>query len=260
MKMARNIERRLEGMMEGFFAKVFRSGLQPVEVGRKIAREMDANRTISVAKVFVANDFRIVMGSDDYGRFSQMEAGLVKELSELVIEQAKINRWNLMGMPKISFVEDESIGKGEFRIDSSLTADPDQPALAPVMTREPDRDNPESTGAISLDTANKLGLAQTNAQLLILDDDGTPSEAISITRAPVVVGRLSTNDVVVSDPNVSRRHAEITRNRGRWAIVDLGSTNGTTVNGKVVKEHNLRDGDRLGFGTSEMIFKLTGSS
>src|SRR5918999_323123 len=120
MKMARNIERRLEGMMEGFFAKVFRSGLQPVEVGRKIAREMDANRTISVNKVFVANDFRIVMGSDDYGRFSQMEAGLVKELSELVIEQAKINRWNLMGMPKISFVEDESIGKGEFRIESSL--------------------------------------------------------------------------------------------------------------------------------------------
>jgi hypothetical protein len=260
MKMARNIERRLEGMMEGFFAKAFRSGLQPVEVGRKIAREMDANRTISVNKVFVANDFRVVMGSEDHQRFSQMEAGLVKEFSDLVIEQAKLNRWNLMGMPKISFVEDESIGKGEFRVESSLTADADQPAVAPVMTREPDRADPESTGAISLDTANKLGLAQSPAQLLVIGDDGTPTEAISITRTPVVLGRLSTNDVVVSDPNVSRRHAEIDRGRGRWTIVDLGSTNGTIVNGKVIKESNLHDGDRLAFGTSEMIFKLTGSS
>ena len=258
MKMARNIERRLEGMMEGFFAKVFRSGLQPVEVGRKIAREMDANRTISVNKVYVANDFRVVMGSEDHERFKQMEAGLVKELSDLVIEQAKLNRWNLMGMPKISFIEDERIGKGEFRVDSSLTADPDQPAPS-VMTREPDESDPNATGAISLDTANKLGLTQTAAQLLVVGDDGHPSEAISITRTPVVVGRLSTNDVVLSDPNVSRRHAEIDRNRGRWTVTDLGSTNGTTVNGRAVKEHNLRDGDRLGFGTSELIFKLTGS-
>jgi Protein of unknown function (DUF3662)/FHA domain len=259
MKMARNIERRLEGMMEGFFAKVFRSGLQPVEVGRRIAREMDANRTISVNKVFVANDFRVFMGTDDYGRFSQMESGLVNEFSDLVIEQAKLNRWNLMGMPKVAFIEDEGMGKGEFRVESSLTADPNQPAPA-VMTREPDHSDPESTGAISLDTANKLGLSQTPAQLLVIGDDGTPTEAISITRTPVVVGRLSTNDVVLSDPNVSRRHAEIDRSRGRWTVTDLGSTNGTTVNGKAVKENNLHDGDRLGFGTSELIFKLTGSS
>jgi Protein of unknown function (DUF3662)/FHA domain len=258
MKMARNIERRLEGMMEGFFAKVFRSGLQPVEVGRKIAREMDANRTISVNKVFVANDFRVFMGPEDYERFTQMESGLVKELSELVIEQAKLNRWNLMGMPKIAFIEGERFGKGEFRVESSLTADPNQPAPA-VMTREPDQSDPESTGAISLDTANKLGLSQTAAQLLVIGDDGNPTEAISITRTPVVIGRLSTNDVVLSDANVSRRHAEIDRSKGRWTITDLGSTNGTTVNGKAVKEHNLRDGDRLGFGTSELIFKLTGS-
>ena len=257
MKMARNVERRLETMMEGFFAKVFRSGLQPVEVGRKIAREMDANRTISVSKVFVANDFRVVMGPDDYGRFTQMEAGLKRELSELVIEQAKLNRWNLMGMPKIEFVEDENMGKGEFRVDSSLTADPDSVAPS-VSTREPREDDLESTGAISSDTADRLGLAQTPAQLLVLDDDGTPREAISITRTPIVVGRLSSNDVVLSDANVSRRHAEITRNRSRWTLTDLGSTNGTSVNGKLIKEQNLKDGDRLGFGTSELIFRLAG--
>ena len=90
---------------------------------------------------------------------------------------------------------------------------------------------------------------------LDLDDDGKPKERISITREPVVIGRLSSSDVVLSDPNVSRRHAELRRDSGRWTLVDLGSTNGTLVNGKLAKEHALKDGDRIAFGTSELLFK-----
>ena len=134
MKVARSIERRLEGMVEGFFAKVFRSGLQPVEVGRRILREMDEGRTVSVNRTYAPNEFRIFMGEEDHERFSQMESGLVREFSEIVIEQAKQERWNLMGMPRITFVETEEMGKGEFKVEASLTADPDGPAPN-VMTR-----------------------------------------------------------------------------------------------------------------------------
>ena len=258
MKVARSIERRLEGMVEGFFAKVFRSGLQPVEVGRRILREMDEGRTVSVSRVYAPNEFRIFMGSEDLERFTQMESGLVKEFSELVIEQAKHDRWNLMGMPRIAFVENESMGKGEFRVEASLTSDPDGPAPN-VSTKPPSAADPGATGAISSDTANRLGLARAPAELVVVDENGQDKERISITRTPIVIGRQATNDVVLSDPNVSRRHAELRRNNDDWTLVDLGSTNGTTVNGRTGREHSLTDGDRLGFGTSELIFRTSGS-
>jgi hypothetical protein len=255
MGVAKGIEQRLEGLVEGFFAKVFRSGLQPIEVGRRILREMADGKTVSVNRVYVPNEFHVLMGSDDYSRFSQMESGLAREFSELVIDSAKENRWNLMGIPNITFEEVESIGKGEFKVEASFAAPANAEPSARVSTHEPHPEDPSMTGAISLGAAERLGLASASPQLLVLDKDGKPAESISVTRDPVVIGRLSTNDVVLSDPNVSRRHAELRRDGERWMLVDLGSTNGSVVNGKAVKEHTLEDGDRLSFGQSELIFK-----
>lgn len=253
MGVAKSIEQRLEGLVEGFFTKVFRSGLQPVEVGRRILREMTGGKTVSVNRIYAPNEFRVSMSSDDYAKFSQMEAGLQREFSELVIEQAKQERWNLMGIPRITFHEEESMGRGELKVEASLTADPDAPSR--VYTREPKPDDASSTRAVSSDTASRLGLEASGARLVVIDDSGKESETISITKDPVVIGRMSTNDVVLSDPNVSRRHAELRRAGGRWLLVDLGSTNGTSVNGKLAREHELNDGDRLMFGSTKIRFE-----
>lgn len=256
MGVARSIEQRLEGLVEGFFTKVFRSGLQPVEVGRRILREMAEGKTVSVNRVYAPNEFRVLMGPDDHSRFASMEAALVREFSELVIDQAKQNRWNLMGLPRISFTNVEGMGKGEFRVEASLSADADVPGPR-VQTREPSAPDGSDTNAVSSDTAARMGLAHAGAELVVLDESGKPKERISITRTPVVIGRLSTNDVVLADSNVSRRHAELRKDGDRWVVVDLGSTNGTVVNGKLAREHELDDGDRLSFGTSELLFKKT---
>jgi hypothetical protein len=256
MGVAKSIEQRLEGLVEGFFTRVFRSGLQPIEVGRRILREMGEGKTLSVNKVYAPNDFRVVMGTEDHERFMQMEAGLRKEFSELVIDNAKQNRWNLMGMPEIAFEEVESMGRGEFKVEASFAAAENE---APqVATHEPNKDDPTSTGAISTNTADKMGLVQDTAdpQLIVLDPEGKPIEKISLTREPIVIGRLSSNDVVLSDANVSRRHAEMRREGGKWTIRDLGSTNGTVVNGKLAGSHALNDGDKIAFGTSELLFRL----
>jgi hypothetical protein len=250
----RSIEQRLEGLVEGFFTKVFRSGLQPVEVGRRILREMADGKTVSVNRVYAPNEFRVIMGTDDHSRFSQMEAGLAREFSELVIEEAKLNRWNLMGLPRITFEKVESIGKGEFRVEASLSADADVPGPR-VSTRQAAEQEGADGRAVPTDTATRMGLARTGAELVVLDDSGKPKEKISITRTPVVIGRLSTSDVVLADSNVSRRHAELRRDGDRWVIVDLGSTNGTVVNGKLAREHTLKDGDKISFGTSELQFQ-----
>lgn len=257
MGVGRGLESKLEGLVEGFFTRAFRSGLQPVEVGRRILREMGDNKTVSVNRVYAPNEFSVTMGSDDYGRFSQMHSGLEKEFSELIIDAAKTNRWNLMGLPKIDFVQDEAMGKGEFRVESTFGAPEDQPNR--VSTHEPDEESAGAPSAVSSHTAERMGLAPGAPQLLVLDPDGNPSEKISLTRDPVVIGRLSTNDVVLSDSNVSRRHAELRRVGSDWVVRDLGSTNGTVVNGRTVREHTLSDGDRLAFGTSELRFKNGGS-
>ncbi len=255
MGVAKSIEQRLEGLVEGFFTKVFRSGLQPIEVGRRILREMADGKTLSVNKVYAPNEFRVFMGAEDYERFAQMEAGLRKEFTELVIESAKQNRWNLMGLPDVVFEEEPSMGRGEFKVEASFAASENE--AAHVGTREPDKNDPSSTGAISLGTAEKMGIARSSdPQLIVLDTDGNPAERITITREPIVIGRLATNDVVLADANVSRRHAELRRVDDGWVVRDLGSTNGTVVNGKIASEHPLNDGDRISFGTSELIFQL----
>ncbi len=256
MGVARQIEQRLEGMVEGFFSRLFRSGLQPVEVGRRIVREMAENKTVSVNRVYVPNDFHVRVGPEDHERFAAMEAGLQREFTELVIDTAKQNRWNLMGMPRVSFERDDTLHKGQFRIEASLSADPDA-VPPPASTRQPSEADLSATSAISVTEAGRLGIRGSGARLEILHG-GDKVEDISITRSPVTIGRLSSNDIVLSDNNVSRRHAELRREGDRWVIVDLDSTNGTLVNGKLTREHPLSDGDRLTFGRSEMIFRLGG--
>lgn len=242
--------------MEGFFTKVFRSGLQPIEVGRRILRAMGDGKTLSVNRVYAPNEFTVTMGSEDHARFSQMQGGLQKEFTELVIEAAKENRWNLMGLPEITFEEDASMGRGEFHVDAAFAAAPDERAR--VSTHEPERDGPSTARAVNSSTAERMGISGRHPQLVVLDSDGRPAEKITLTRDPVVIGRLSSSDVVLSDSNVSRRHAELRRDGGRWILVDLGSTNGSVVNGQSGREHVLQDGDRLTFGTSELLFETAG--
>lgn len=255
MGVAKDIEQRLEGLVEGFFTKAFRSGLQPVEVGRRILREMGEGRTLSVNKTYAPNEFRVVMGPEDHERFEGMAAGLTREFSELIIDAAKANRWNLMGLPEISFLPEASLGRGEFRVEAAFAA---AEGTHSVSTHDPSAGEVGGTGAMTLDDARRLGVERSGPQLLVLDEAGRPIERISLTRDPVLIGRGSDSDVVLSDPNVSRKHAELSRSEGRWVLVDLGSTNGTTVNDKVTMRTTLKDGDRIRFGTSELMFREGG--
>lgn len=255
MGLARNLEKALEGMVEGSFTKLFRSRLQPLEVGRRIQREMAENKTISVNHVYAPNDFRIFIGAEDLERFKPIESGLVQDFKEIVIDTAKENHWNIMGQPRVKILEMDDLGKGEFKVESSMIADSGSPAPA-VSTREPDAGNVGATRAISLNTSERLGLPETGGRLVVLDGDGRPKEKISIAHPPLVIGRLSNVDVVLADPNVSRRHAELSLDGSTWTLTDLGSTNGSFVNGRRISESALNHGDRLTFGASELVFDL----
>jgi pSer/pThr/pTyr-binding forkhead associated (FHA) protein len=259
MGLAKNIESRLEGIVEGFFTKLFRSGLQPVEVGRRIQREMAEGKTVSVNRIYAPNEFEVSMGLEDHERFAGMEAGLVREFSDLVIEAAKENRWNLMGSPRISFLPVEEMGRGEFKVEASVAADAEGEAPRASAHEPRQGEDPSQTRAISMDSAQRLGVAAGIALLEVIDEEGQVKERISIGSSPVTIGRSSNNDIVVSDSNVSRKHAELRDDGGLWILTDLGSTNGTLVNGRPATQQQLEDDDRLTFGSTNLVFRTLAS-
>jgi hypothetical protein len=211
-------ERGLERLVEGTFAKVFRSGLQPVELGRRLAREMDLRRTVGVNGVVAPNHFEIAVNQSDMDRFSSFIDALNRELVEAVREHARKERYAFLGTVSVEIRVEPNLSSGMFLVNGQFQ---EQPGGGPVGV------------LITMDGRN-----------VTLGDD------------PVVIGRLPECDIAVTDPNVSRKHAEIRRHGNDYVVVDLGSTNGTKVNGSWVSgERRLRDGDEISVGASVIRFE-----
>lgn len=232
-------ERRLERAVEGFFARVFKSGVHPVEIGKRLLRVMEDGKTVALRRTYVPNVYRIVLSEKDHGRLAPLEHQLVEELEVFVSEAARQRTWVLADSPRVSFAVDERLSTGEFRIQaeavsvsrSERRSDDGQPAVA---------DAPVAPG--------------TGEPSLIIYSDDRPTKTLSVAKK-VTIGRQSDNDLVIPDPGVSRHHAEIANEGGTCTIRDLGSTNGTVVNGTVVREHRLQDGDRVTLGRTVVEFR-----
>jgi len=225
----RDFERRLGNVVEGFFATAFRTGLQPVELAKRILREMDAGKTVGVRGVWAPNHFVFTLSPEDADRFQQAEGALVGELKQVVRDAAAERGWGLVGPPEIEFRTDESIGRGQFGCEASLVEGEPEPVPAP---------------------SGKGGGAA-----IVLLEDGRDAKAYRLDKDTVAIGRLPECDIVISDPGASRRHATITRDDGEYVLTDLGSTNGTIVNDEPVGEHVLSDGDRITIGNTVLEFR-----
>ncbi len=213
----RAFERRLERLVEGAFARAFRSGLRPVELGRRLVREMDDHRTVGVSgRTMVPNRFLIHLSTDDAEALGPVSGSLVRELCDLVREHARAEGYGFMGPVGVTFTTDPKQRPGTFAVDAEL------------------RDGGGGVGAGSL--------VLPGGERVALSDP--------ITR----VGRLPDCGVQLVDPSVSRYHAELRAKGDGFVVVDLGSTNGTRVNGVRVTERELRDGDEVVFGTIGVRF------
>jgi hypothetical protein len=233
MPLLRDFERRLEGLVEGFFAKAFRSGVQPVELAKRLLREMDANQTISISGTWVPNHYVFFLSGEDRAKFEQAEGALASELKQLVRQGASDRGWKLVGPPEVEFQTDDSLGKGEFRCEATLVEGPDRPLTGEM----------EAVQAAG-------GPAE-----LILIQRGKPARTYTLTKDVVTLGRMAESDIVVSDPGASRQHAEIRRQNGQYVLTDLGSTNGTQVNEDTVSERPLEEGDRITIGHTVLEFR-----
>jgi hypothetical protein len=260
MSVLRSIEQKIEGLFEGIFGRAFRTHVQPVELARKLAKEMDEHRTISVSRVYVPNEYSVYLSDSDREQFAGYEGSLIGELQDYLAEHARRETYALLTPPKVLMLTDADLAIGEFGIATRM--------VQPEGTRGPKLDEPESQvepGATMIYKAKapqpteaaspvELGIEEESWMLTL------NGRTHAVSRARVVLGRSKDCDVQVEDSNVSRRHAELRREGPAWWLVDLESTNGTELNGKRVKRAKLSDGDTITLGGSDLVFgKRSGS-
>jgi hypothetical protein len=259
MSVLRSIEHRIESLVEGVFGRAFRSHVQPVELARKLAKEMDEHRTVSISRVYVPNEYVLYLAPNDRKEFATYEASLLTELADYLSEHARREGYSLLSTPKVSMEEDEDLQMGEFGIATRLVQPPKEQGRAkPEVPPEPVGGTkaftppPAATASVSAAEAEELGLAhEPRARLKV---GGKPYE---LSRDVVVLGRSRECDITLDDSNVSRRHAEVRRENGNWFVVDLGSTNGIEVNGKRTDRAKLEHDDRILLGRTEVTFETS---
>jgi Protein of unknown function (DUF3662)/FHA domain len=213
-----DFERRLERGVDGVLGRVFRSGVRPVELGRKLVREMDVHRTVAVNGTTMApNAFTLVLAQADFDQLADMEGALVTELGQLAKSHASDERYRFAGPVEVAFEVAGDQRPGVVSIDARFR----QPAPGAAIA------------ALVLPTGDRVPLS---------------AEVVSI-------GRSSDCTIQLGDQNASRRHAEVRPAPGGFVIVDLASTNGTKVNGRNITEHPLDDGDEVLFGETLIRFE-----
>lgn len=259
----RNIEQKIEGVVEKTFGRMFRSTLQPVELARRLAREMEDHKTISVSRVYVPNQYTVYLSPTDRRQFSSYESALVTELGSYLEAHARSEGLSLLSMPRIRLETDADLRAGEFGIACRMV-DPGRPGIGdpasaasavpeaePVAPAEPLPNEAleavSGTQVLSPEQARAAGLVREQVTLYVAGQPYRLSQKVT------TLGRSRDCDVVVPDANVSRVHAEVRHEGLEYVLVDLGSTNGIEVNGRRVLRHSLRDGDRVSLGGAEVV-------
>ena len=210
-------ERRLERLVEGAFGRAFRSGVEPVEVGRRIVRELEAARVLGVRGVTAPNEFVVSLAPEDHERFAAHLDALSRELTEAVRDYVRDEGYHFLGPVTVALAPDPARRRGDFGVEARIVQGSDGWRAAVVL---PDGD--------------RVALAQDSA----------------------LIGRLPDCAIHLSDPQSSRHHAEL-RGDGHdgYRIRDLGSTNGTYVNGVAIVDQPLRDGDEIRIGSTVLRFE-----
>jgi Protein of unknown function (DUF3662)/FHA domain len=278
MGVLKRFEQRLEGLVNGTFAKVFKSEVQPVEIAGALQRECDNNATIwNRERTVVPNDFIVELSAPDYERLSPYSGQLGEELAAMVSDYAQQQRYTFMGPIKVHLEKADDLDTGLYRVRSRTLASsqsqphrrpaagvsggapaaqrggygqyPGAPAMPPSMPPSPPPSMPQPMpGAMPQGGGHRAG----GTARRWIEINGVRHQ---IARHSLVLGRSTEADVRIDDPGVSRRHAEIRTDTGAPMVQDLGSTNGIVVDGQHTQRATLRDGSRIVVGSTTVIYR-----
>lgn len=247
MGVIQRFERRLEGMVEGAFARAFKSELQPVEVASAVQREMDDRAAIvAQGRTLVPNDFVVEISQQDGQRLQVYADSLSQELANLAREYAKEQGYSFVGPVRVRFENAGDLATGMFRIRSGVIRGS---TVEGGEIRQPVSDVPQG---------GRGGALSGHPRLLVttaVEGSDTTQRTYEINTPVTLLGRGTDCDLRLVDPGVSRHHAEIRVEGPEIVLVDLGSTNGSFVNGQPIRRVTLVDGSRVTMGRTTLVFR-----
>jgi hypothetical protein len=253
MSVLRNLETKLADLVEGAFGRAFRSQIRPVELARRLAREMDEHRTVSLQRTYVPNEYDVWLSPEDRARYEGVEAAVIEELGAYLLEHARSERFALVSRPVIGFHTDDRLTLGECAIEARLVRQTEGGVVEDVP------DVPADAGhTMIFSTAERLNAPleaarAVNPRALI----AVEGKRLLIGPNGAAIGRSRECDIVLSSTDVSRRHAQILPGESGWSISDLGSTNGVRVNGRTVTSpQTLHHRDVIELGTVSARFEV----
>jgi hypothetical protein len=248
----RSLESKIAGLVEGTFSRAFRSEVRPVEIARKLAREMEEHKSFSVSRTYAPNEYRVFLSPRDRERFASYEEALAGEFAGYLLEHARRERLALLSRPVVEFETDDRLGLGEFGIQTRVVQPEQEQAQPPQRDTDSGRTMIYSTAGRVAEPLEERARARQETALLLVD-----GKRMVIGPAGATIGRSRQSDIVLDDPNISRQHAEIRPRGGSWVIGDLGSTNGVVLNGRRIDGPEVvRPGDEIELGTSVIRFEL----
>lgn len=224
--------------MERTFTRATHSQLQPVEIGKRLVRAMESDQSVGVEGVIVPNVYDVLLSREDYEQFQPMQRSMAEKLEAHLARIARQRRYEMMSRPQVRLECGEALVRGDVEI-KARSQDVEERQLELQYTSVLPR--PEATTALP---------RRPIAPSLLHN-----GQSFAVLRSPTRVGRLPDNDIVLDDRRVSRHHAELIERGSRWMIRDTGSTNGTAVNGQVVREAALKRGDEISLGGLEVTWE-----
>ncbi len=266
MGVLQRFERRLEGMVGLAFARLFKGKVHPAEIAKALQREADEQRSVlAEGRVLAPNVYVVRLGDTDYAHLGQWSDELAVELADMVAEHIDDEGYSIFDAVRVHLELDGDLPTGVFEV-SSEVADPDAPSalgnLAPVGAPPvnghpplpPLRGHVGDTGKVA-PASRRPGTRTTVTHALVVDGPGTRHE---LTTGRNVIGRGTEADIRLPDTGVSRKHVDVVLDGGVATVEDLGSTNGTLINGRRVSRQALSDGDVIRIGHSVLVYRRDG--
>lgn len=232
-------EQFMENLVEGSVARVFRSPVQPAEIAKRLERAMESQQTISVRRVIVPNIYRVFLNPQDFAAFQPFREDLEREMGTYLSELAAERNFSMLEHPRVELAEESSVPRRSIQVTAETS----------VSSAE------GSTQVMSGTAVMSAAQTQSNSRALLLLETSKGMHPIPLEMTLLKVGRGLDNDVVLEDARISRYHVQLRYKTRRFWITDLGSTNGTFVNGERISESSLKNGDVVSLGGVELIFR-----
>jgi hypothetical protein len=265
-------ERLMERAVEGSVGRMFRSQVQPAEIGRRLERAMEARPLVSVDGTIVPNDYRVHLNPEDAATFKEIEAPLCQSFEQWLGEIAAERGYRFMGPVHVRLVDDPQVGRRDVQVQTALEAPSPPPRPLerdPIPQRGSYRDERTRLGdssprprmvapvaGVPAPHAPSGPLPQGVVAFLAVQHGALAGRTFPLRFADITIGRALDNEVVLDSNDVSRHHVRIEPAGTLLRLIDLGSTNGTRVNGRRVSEHLLRDGDLVELGSTQLLFRV----